>query len=257
MSLIASLVVYLHDKYNLDTVRSADVFNIWAGFTNFLPLAGAFVADTYLGRFHTLLFGSAALFLFNTSTEKGRAQLESFCNWWYFLFMIALVVALIITDPSDELDNLGNPKNGWRLCSLQQVEQLKCMHDWCSTCLVNRNRLFSSHDTNELIWCPTRVALLVPQFALSGLIEAFAAIAMMELLTKHWPERMKTFGGAIFFLSLSIASFLSSIIINIILNKNRLDYFYFTIAALASLNYMFLCLRPALFEVWRAPEVIS
>jgi peptide/histidine transporter 3/4 len=63
MSLIASLVVYLHEKYNMDTVRSANVFNIWAGFTNFLPLAGAFVADTYLGRFHTLLFGSAALVL--------------------------------------------------------------------------------------------------------------------------------------------------------------------------------------------------
>jgi peptide/histidine transporter 3/4 len=87
---------------------------------------------------------------------------------------------------------------------------------------------------------PTSVALLVPQFALSGLIEAFAAIAMMELLNTHWPERMKIFGGAIFFLSLSIASDLNSIIINTMLkvsgrkgklpwfggndlNKNRLD----------------------------------
>lgn len=84
---------------------------------------------------------------------------------------------------------------------------------------------------------------LFHNFASSGLIEAFAAITMMGLLTTHWPERMKTFGGAIFFLSLSIASYLSSIIINIILNyyKNRLDYFYFTIAALASLNLICFC----------------
>lgn len=161
---------------------------------------------------------------FDTKTEKGRAQLESFFNWWYFSFTIALIVALtgvvyiqtnvswvlgfavptaclgvsiaifllgchtyvykdpqgsifsdmakvitaacrkhrlttvgsfydppvtglgsspttklahtdrfrfldkaaIIAEPS-ELDNLGRSNNGWKLCSLQQVEQLKCL----------------------------------------------------------------------------------------------------------------------------------
>lgn len=159
---------------------------------------------------------------FDTTTEKGRAQLDSFCNWWYFLFTIALIVALtgvvyiqtniswvvgfaipagcfaisivifllgqklyirvkpqgstfgdllkvivaafrkcstktsgqsLYDAPSigpeseqttlahrerfqfldkaavivdlNELDNNGKPKNGWRLCSVQQVEQLK------------------------------------------------------------------------------------------------------------------------------------
>lgn len=33
---------------------------------------------------------------FDTKTEKGRAQLESFCNWWYFLFTVALLVALTV-----------------------------------------------------------------------------------------------------------------------------------------------------------------
>ncbi|KAJ6922415.1 hypothetical protein NC652_016157 [Populus alba x Populus x berolinensis] len=148
---------------------------------------------------------------FDTRTEKGRAQLESFFNWWYFSFTVALVIALtavvyvqtnvswvigyaipaacllssisqgtvfvdiakvivaackkravslesssghplydppltesdqrvaklahtdlfkffdkaaLITDPS-ELDDKGSPKNSWRLCSVQQVEQLK------------------------------------------------------------------------------------------------------------------------------------
>ncbi|KAK6128195.1 hypothetical protein DH2020_038064 [Rehmannia glutinosa] len=31
---------------------------------------------------------------FDTNTEKGRTQLESFFNWWYFSFTIALVIAL-------------------------------------------------------------------------------------------------------------------------------------------------------------------
>jgi peptide/histidine transporter 3/4 len=162
---------------------------------------------------------------FDTRTEKGRAQLESFFNWWYFSFTVSLVIALtvvvyvqtnvswvigygipaaclffsivifligkhtyiitkpqgsvfvdmakvivaackkramslestpensfydppwiesdqrvtklahtnmfkffdkaaLIADPS-ELDDKGLPKNSWRLCSVQQVEQLK------------------------------------------------------------------------------------------------------------------------------------
>ncbi|KAA0045149.1 protein NRT1/ PTR FAMILY 2.8-like [Cucumis melo var. makuwa] len=158
MSLIGNLVLYLHTMYNLDNVASAYVFQIWGGTTNFAPLAGAFLADTYLGRFYTLLFGSIASLLgmgvltlgaglpqmrpppcisgesncpqplpwqlsflylglglivigaggirpcnisfgadqFDTNTEKGRAKLESFLNWWYFLFSVALVIALTI-----------------------------------------------------------------------------------------------------------------------------------------------------------------
>lgn len=31
---------------------------------------------------------------FDTSTKKGKAQLETFFNWWYFSFTVALVIAL-------------------------------------------------------------------------------------------------------------------------------------------------------------------
>ncbi|KAJ6407825.1 hypothetical protein OIU84_011181 [Salix udensis] len=33
---------------------------------------------------------------FDTGTEKGRAQLESFFNWWYFSFTVSLVIALTV-----------------------------------------------------------------------------------------------------------------------------------------------------------------
>ncbi|XP_030459509.1 protein NRT1/ PTR FAMILY 2.8-like [Syzygium oleosum] len=100
---------------------------------------------------------------------------------------------------------------------------------------------------------PISVAFLLPQFALSGLIEAFAAIAMMELLTSHVPENLRTVGGAIFFLSLSIASYLTSSLVSAIhgltgmngkipwiggrdLNESRLDYYYYVIAGLSIVN---------------------
>ena len=385
---------------------------------------------------------------FDVTTEKGRSQLESFCNWWYFLFTIALVVALtvvvyiqtkiswflgfliptvcfaisltifllghktyvrlkpkgsiicdlvkvvaaatrkrhvdikneselsfydpqpasesepgmkkiahtnkfrcldkaaVITDPT-ERDN-GKPVNCWRLCSVQQVEELKAILStlpvWVAgiICILSMGQTGSfgtlqASQTNKSIgphfsvppafmglvpmialsiWIflyekiytpltmkttkrgkrlsmehriligillsivtmvvsglvevhrrnnalkfgsfesPISIWWLVPQFALSGLVEAFAAIPLMELLTSHWPENMKTLGGAVFFLSLSIASYLNSIIIRIIkvatkgngktpwlggndLNKNRLEYYYYTIAALAGLDLLY------------------
>ncbi|CAB4284608.1 unnamed protein product [Prunus armeniaca] len=508
MSLVANLVMYLHTKYNLDNVVSANVFNIWSGSCNIAPLFGAFVADTYIGKFYTLLFSSVASLLgmatltltaglheltpsackgqtecpqpnawqlavlysglgllvvgsgglrpcniafgadqFDTKTEKGRAQLDSFCNWWYLLFTVALLIALtgvvyiqtsvswilgfsiptacfglsiiifllgtklyirikpqgsvftdiikvvvatcrkygsnagqtsgklfydpppigsesqtaartdrllfidkaaMIMDPS-ELDSQGKPTNGWRLCSVQQVEQLKSvvwiLPVWITGifCFIGMNQMnsfgiFQAIQMNKAIgpkfqippawmglapmialsiWIiiyeslyipqmqkrnknesgrltmeqrfkigivmsvlcmvvagltemkrrnsalkhgtfesPITVALLVPQFALSGLIEAFAAIALMELLTVQWPQSMRTFAGAVFFLSLSMASYLTSLLITIVkkvsglngnsswlggndLNKNRLDYYYYTIAGLGVVNFVY------------------
>lgn len=391
---------------------------------------------------------------FDIKTEKGRAQLESFCNWWYFLFTIALLVALTLVvyiqtniswflgyiiptvcfafsltifligqgtyvrlkpkgsvlcdlfkvvlaairkhhvdmkkdselsfyDPplpsneteesrhanlklahtnrfrffekaavitnQTEIDNNGKSIDSWRLCSLQQVEELKSIVTtlpvwlagiicflsmgqansygvlqalqtdksigksfkippawmglvpmislslWillyekiyipctkkntlkkgkrlsivqrltigiiCSiACMVVAGLIEVRRRDNALktksLESPTRIWWLIPQFALSGLVEVFAAIPMMELLTSYWPESMKTLGGAVFFLSLSIASSLSNILIKIIvgltkrnggtpwlggndLNKNKLEYYYYTIAVLGGLNLLY------------------
>ena len=103
---------------------------------------------------------------------------------------------------------------------------------------------------------PTSFALLLPQYVLSGMTEAFAAVAIMEFLTKQMPESMRTTAGAVFFLSLSIASYIGALIVNIIhkatkktdqlswlgghdLNKNRLDYYYYLVAALEVLNFVY------------------
>lgn len=103
---------------------------------------------------------------------------------------------------------------------------------------------------------PTSFALLLPQFALSGLNEAFAAVAIMEFFTMQMPESMRTVAGAVFFLSMSIANYLGSLIVTIIhkitslkgrtpwlgshdLNKNRLEYYYYVIAVLGGLNFLY------------------
>ncbi|RHN46247.1 putative proton-dependent oligopeptide transporter family [Medicago truncatula] len=66
MSLIANLVVYMHTQYNMDTAFSVEVFNIWSGLVNFIPLVAAYIADAYVGKFHMLIFGGIASLLVNT-----------------------------------------------------------------------------------------------------------------------------------------------------------------------------------------------
>ncbi|XP_038702464.1 protein NRT1/ PTR FAMILY 2.8 [Tripterygium wilfordii] len=509
MSLIANMTVYLKTKYNMDGVRLVNVYSLWVGSSNLTSLAGAIISDGYLGRFHTLLFGSIASFLgmgtmtltaaipqlrpsacvdkfqcphpvhwqlgvlyvaltllaigaggirpcniafgadqFDTRTEKGIAQMASFFNWWYFSFTVALVIALsvvvyvqtsvswvvgyaiptfcfvisitlfligrhtyimikpqgsdfvdlakaivaafrkrnltldsasgyslydppvpesdqhlqklahthkfrclekaaVITDPS-ELDDHGKPKNNWRLCSVQQVEKLKLVIGLLPVWLagigfligmdqmgtfgvlqaIQMNKSIGSHFkvppgwmglssmitlaiwifiyerlfipytkkfskkdrrftmrqrintgivmgilcmivgaivekkrretalANKSFESPLSVAYLLPQYALSGLIEAFAAVALLEFFTKQLPESMRTFSGAIFFLSLSIASYLNSALVNVIhrvtgkngnalwvggqdLNQDRLENYFYIIAGIQALTFVY------------------
>ncbi|KAL3617965.1 hypothetical protein CASFOL_038286 [Castilleja foliolosa] len=384
---------------------------------------------------------------FDTNTQKGRTQLESFFNWWYFSFTIALVIALtgviyiqtdiswvigyaiptaclalsitifligrstyvykiprgsvfidmakvivasikkrrvnlksgddlvyydppgdlewenrkmsridrfrfldraaVIANPS-ELDSFGLPVSSWRLCSVEQVENLKCLIGiipvwisgiWCFL-VMDQQSTFGILQAIQMdrkigrdfmippgwmgissmialsIWiliyeriyipiakrvfkrdfrmnmririsigivisivcmvvagCIERkrralalgqgsfvsslhVLVLLPQFALSGLTEAFAAVALMEFFTRQLPESMRSIAGAVFFISLSAASYLSSVIVNVMhsvtggggktpwigghdLNDNKLDNYYYIVAVLGAINFVY------------------
>ncbi|WJX84534.1 hypothetical protein P8452_67103 [Trifolium repens] len=510
MSLISNLTVYLLTNYNLSGLFVVNVVQIWNGSSNIASIVGAFISDTYLGRFKTLLYGCIASLLgiltitltagihqlrpisckdihiptcdhpqnwqlgvlfvglgllsigaggirpcniafgadqFDTKTEKGKMQLESFFNWWYFTFTVALVIALtgvvyiqtnvswtlgfaiptmclafsitifllgrkvyvykkpqgsiftdmakviaaacrkrklqlsdrpllydpvstlsesdnirlvrtsrfkfldkaaLIADPS-ELNNEGIATNDWRLCSLQQVEHLKCLVGvvpvWvtgiCCFIVMDQKNTFGVLQViqtdrsigphfkippgwmnlismlalsfwiciyecvyiptmkrikktaprrismgcririgillsilsmlvaaitekkrrdlalkHDLFASPVSFGLLVPQFALSGLSEAFATVAIMEYFTLQLPESMRTVAGAVFFLSLSIANYIGSLIVNVVhratshkgqipwlgghdINHNRLDYYYYLIASLGVFNFIY------------------
>ncbi|XP_004236175.1 protein NRT1/ PTR FAMILY 2.8 isoform X1 [Solanum lycopersicum] len=384
---------------------------------------------------------------FDTNTEKGRSQLKSFFNWWYFSFTIALIIALtvviyiqtniswfigfliptcclalsimiflmgrnsyirlkpqgcvfidmakvinaacrkrhihdlptasslydpetresenelsvlrhtdrfkfldkaaVIVDPNSELNTEGVAKDSWRLCNVEQVERLKCVVGilpvWVAgiTCFItmeqmntfgvlqviqsntkvgnfmippgwmglasmialaiwifiyecvyvpNASKISKKEARLSLqirikigiimaILCllvaalvetrrrdlalkqgtflsPLGIAYFLPQFILSGLTEAFAAVSVMEFLNNQVPETMRSVAGAIFFLSLSIASYLNTLIVNLVeilsrlhggkrwlgghdLNENKLERFYLLIAGLGILNFIY------------------
>lgn len=100
---------------------------------------------------------------------------------------------------------------------------------------------------------------LIPQLTLAGLAETFTSVGQVEFYYKQFPENMRSIAGSLFFCGMAGSSYLSTFLISVVhrvtekkgnwlpedLNKGRLDYFYYMIAALEVLNlgYFLMCAR--------------
>ncbi|CAH2066461.1 unnamed protein product [Thlaspi arvense] len=56
--LMANFMVYMVKEYHMDQVQAATLINTWSAMTNFAPIIGAFISDSYTGKFRTIVFGS-------------------------------------------------------------------------------------------------------------------------------------------------------------------------------------------------------
>ncbi|CAN1852514.1 Protein NRT1/ PTR FAMILY 2.13 [Linum perenne] len=56
IGLFANFQVYLTREFHMEQAKAAQLLNVWSGFTNFMPLLGAFICDAYIGRFKTIAF---------------------------------------------------------------------------------------------------------------------------------------------------------------------------------------------------------
>ncbi|KAJ1266668.1 hypothetical protein BS78_08G169800 [Paspalum vaginatum] len=146
----ANLLVYLTTVYGMKGASAATLLSLWQGTVNMAPVLGAFLSDTYLGRYTTIAWASVASFLgmivltltaavptlhpppqhaagpsalqmavlllsfallavgaggirpcnlafgadqFDPRTPAGRRGINSFFNWYYFTFTIAMMVS--------------------------------------------------------------------------------------------------------------------------------------------------------------------
>ncbi|KAL5544352.1 hypothetical protein UlMin_008136 [Ulmus minor] len=108
---------------------------------------------------------------------------------------------------------------------------------------------------------PLSAFWLVPQMALIGVAEAFCVIGNIELFYKQFPENMRSISGSFLFIGMGLSSYLNGSFITIVhnitsgsskgnwlpedLNKGRLDYFYYLVAAieLVNLGYFLVCAK--------------
>ncbi|EES16414.1 protein NRT1/ PTR FAMILY 2.9 [Sorghum bicolor] len=155
----ANLLVYLTTVYGMTGASAATLLNLWSGTVSMAPLLGAFLSDSYLGRYTTIAFASVASFLgmiiltltaavpslhpndptagaphpnngpsslqmavllasfallavgaggirpcnlafgadqFDPRTPAGRRGINSFFNWYYFTFTIAMMISATV-----------------------------------------------------------------------------------------------------------------------------------------------------------------
>jgi peptide/histidine transporter 3/4 len=121
---------------------------------------------------------------------------------------------------------------------------------------VEKIRRDSANSNPSLLGiAPMSVFWLAPQLILMGLCEAFNILGQIEFFNRQFPDHMRSIGNALFSCSVAIASYVSSIIVNVIhhttrthdhpdwlvndINKGRIDYFYYLIAMIGTLNFVF------------------
>ncbi|XP_002517461.2 protein NRT1/ PTR FAMILY 2.11 [Ricinus communis] len=58
MGTVSNLIVYLTTMFNMKSITATTVINVFTGTVNAVPLIGAFISDSYLGRYKTLAIAS-------------------------------------------------------------------------------------------------------------------------------------------------------------------------------------------------------
>lgn len=57
------MILYLNRDYGLRAATAANVLLLWSSATDFMPILGAFLADSYVGRYPMIGFGSVVCLL--------------------------------------------------------------------------------------------------------------------------------------------------------------------------------------------------
>ncbi|XP_039008472.1 protein NRT1/ PTR FAMILY 1.2-like [Hibiscus syriacus] len=63
VGLLPNMILYLTTEYGLENAKAANLIFIWSASNQFTPIVGAFLADSYVGRYLMIGFGSIFSFL--------------------------------------------------------------------------------------------------------------------------------------------------------------------------------------------------
>ncbi|CAN0885785.1 Protein NRT1/ PTR FAMILY 5.2 [Linum grandiflorum] len=127
-----------------------------------------------------------------------------------------------------------------------------------AACLAERRRLtvIRQHNlTGKHDKLPLTIFILLPQFVLMGVADAFVEVARIEFFYDQAPQGMKSLGTSYFTSGLGIGNFVSSVLLRTVanvtkkharrgwildnLNLSHLDYYYALLAILSVVNLLY------------------
>ncbi|XP_044492629.1 protein NRT1/ PTR FAMILY 2.13-like [Mangifera indica] len=121
--------------------------------------------------------------------------------------------------------------------------------------IEKERRAAANSHPNSLGVAPMSVLWLAPQLILMGFCEAFSIIGQIEFFNQQFPDHMRSIANSLISCSFGVASYLSSLLVNIVhsttgshshpnwltndINGGRLDYFYYLIAGMGVVNFIY------------------
>ncbi|KAK9273971.1 hypothetical protein L1049_018785 [Liquidambar formosana] len=185
--LMPNMIVYLMGEYGMETTTGSNVLFFWSAATNFMPIVGAFVADSFAGRFRTIGFGSMASLLglillwLTAMIPQARPSCNQILNGCeppkvsqlillYCSFGLMSIGAGGIRSSSlafgaDQLGKRDNLKSSGSLADLLQLTKTSLFTGFAQVLVAsykNRHLTLSSQNSNRLYYHRKGSTLLVP-----------------------------------------------------------------------------------------------
>ncbi|KAI9107807.1 hypothetical protein K1719_021143 [Acacia pycnantha] len=126
VGLMPNMVLYLTEIYNLQVPKAANAIFFWFAASNFAPLFAAFVADSFIGRFFSIAFGSVFSFLgmtllwITSMIPELRPKANQSATTSQMAFLVSSLgltsigaggLSCSIAFGADQVNNKENPKN--------------------------------------------------------------------------------------------------------------------------------------------------
>ncbi|CAN1824855.1 Protein NRT1/ PTR FAMILY 1.2 [Linum perenne] len=208
-----NMIMYLMKDYKMGVAKAANILFLWSAATNFMPLFGAFLSDSFLGRYLTITIGS------------------------FFTLLAILPLASKLWGRPVKLSTKLRMGLGLVVSSLSMV---------AAATVENARRKKAIQEVNmSAMW-------LVPQYVLLGLAESLNAIGQIEFYYSEFPKSMSSIASCLFGVGMGVASLLSSVILSVVnkttskdgnINQARYDNYYWVLAIMGAVNvvYFLLC----------------
>nr|GMD65372.1 protein NRT1/ PTR FAMILY 5.4-like [Ipomoea batatas] len=97
-----NLITYLTTVLGQPTATAARNVNTFLGVSALFPILGAFLADSYVGRFKTIVVSTTVYILtfaadqFDEDLPAEKEAKSSFFNWWYLGILVGATLAVLV-----------------------------------------------------------------------------------------------------------------------------------------------------------------